>query len=72
MTNKIHETVREHYAKASREVLEAPRNGGCSCGASAAESQRADPQQADPQQAESCCGEPSQFGSELYSALELG
>jgi SAM-dependent methyltransferase len=87
MTDEIHELVRERYATAARQVLGLAPQGGCSCGdasasgtstaagasaaAKAAGPQDAGPQDAAPQD-DSCCAEPTQFGSGLYSALELG
>ena len=71
MTDKIHETVREHYARAARAVLGFPQAGGCGCGGAApADTQLANPLAPDPRASESCCGDPAGFGSELYSALE--
>jgi SAM-dependent methyltransferase len=69
MTDKIHEAVRRHYSEAARQVLGSSPQGDCSCGR---DTTAAAPLSADPQQAESCCGEPTQFGSALYSALEQG
>jgi SAM-dependent methyltransferase len=86
MNDKIHEAVRQRYASAARQVLGFAPQGGCSCGpasatdtiaapdstAGAAGADTAAAADADSAQADSCCDEPTKFGSGFYSAIELG
>jgi SAM-dependent methyltransferase len=71
MTDKIHEAVRERYANAARRVLGLAPQGGCSCSAPSAGATEATAEAA-AQATDSCCDEPTIFGSGLYSELELG
>jgi SAM-dependent methyltransferase len=60
MTDQIHETVREHYAAAARQVLDIPTSGAsCGSGCGTAEATPIDSDGT------------GRWGSELYAALEL-